>query len=57
VRVAGGPSLWQDNGLRYLKANLVRGMVKLIGNGSTKHRGHHKCKRQVNPTNYMYLDN
>jgi len=36
VRVAGDPSLWQDNGLRCLKANLVHGMVKLIGNGSTK---------------------
>jgi len=23
VRVAGGPNLWQDNGLRRLKANLV----------------------------------
>jgi len=32
MRVARGPSLWQDNGLRYLKANLVRGRVKPIGN-------------------------
>jgi len=36
VRVAGGPSLWQDNGLRRLKANLVRGRVKPIGNGSAE---------------------
>ena len=32
VRVAGGPSLWQDNGLRCLKANLVSGRVKPVGN-------------------------
>jgi len=32
VRVVGGPSLWQDNGLRCLKANLVSGREKLIGN-------------------------
>jgi len=31
VRVARGPSLWQDNGLRCLKANLVSGSVKPIG--------------------------
>jgi len=31
VRVAGDPSLWQDNGL---KANLLDGRVKPIGNGS-----------------------
>jgi len=36
VRVAGGPSLWQDNGFRRLKANLVCGRVKRIGNGSTE---------------------
>jgi len=36
VRVAGGSSLWQDNGLRRLKANLVRGRVKPIGNGSAE---------------------
>jgi len=36
VRVAGGPSLWRDNDLRCLKANLVRGRVKLIGNGSAE---------------------
>jgi len=36
VRVAGDPSLWQDNVLRCLKANLVRGRVKPIGNGSTE---------------------
>jgi len=36
VRVAGGPSLWQDNGLRCLKANLMRGWVKLIGIGSAE---------------------
>jgi len=32
VRVAGDPSLWQDNDLRRLKTNLVRGRVKLIDN-------------------------
>ena len=32
VRVVGGPSFWQDNGLRCLKANLVSGKVKPIGN-------------------------
>jgi len=32
VWVAGGLSLWQDNGLRCLKANLVSGRVKPIGN-------------------------
>jgi len=32
VRVVGGLSLWQDNGLRCLKANLVSGRVKPIGN-------------------------
>jgi len=36
VRVAGDPSLWQDNGLRRLKANLVHGRVKPIGNGYAK---------------------
>jgi len=36
VRVAGDPSLWQDNGLRRLKANLVCGRVKPIGNGSAE---------------------
>jgi len=36
VRVAEGPSLWQDNGLRCLKANLVLGRVKPIGNGSAE---------------------
>jgi len=36
VRVARGPSLWQDNGLRRLKANLVHGRVKPIGNGSAE---------------------
>jgi len=36
VRVAGGPSLWQDNGLRRVKANLVSGRVKPIGNGSAE---------------------
>jgi len=36
VRVARGPSLLQDNGLRSLKANLVRGRVKPIGNGSVE---------------------
>ena len=36
VRVAGDPSLWQDNGLRWLKANLVCGRVKPIGNGSAE---------------------
>jgi len=36
VRVAGGPSLWQNNDLRCLKANLVRGRVKPIDNGSTE---------------------
>jgi len=36
VRVAGGPSLWQDNGHRRLKVNLVCGKVKPIGNGSTE---------------------
>ncbi|QCD99517.1 hypothetical protein DEO72_LG7g799 [Vigna unguiculata] len=36
VRVVGGPSVWQDNGLRCLKANLVRGRVKPIGNGSAE---------------------
>ena len=30
VRVAGDPSLWQDNGLRCLKANLVCGRVKPV---------------------------
>jgi len=35
VRVAEGLSLWQDNGLRCLKTNLVRGRVKPIGNGFT----------------------
>ena len=33
VRVAGGSSLWHDNDLRCLKANLMRGRVKPIGNG------------------------
>jgi len=33
VKVIGGSSLWQDNGLRCFKANLVRGKVKPIGNG------------------------
>jgi len=32
VRVVGGPSLWQDNGFKCLKANLVSGRVKPIGN-------------------------
>jgi len=32
VRVVGGPSLWQDNGLRCLKVNLMSGRVKPIGN-------------------------
>jgi len=36
VRVAEGPSLRQDNGLRRLKANLVCGRVKPIGNGSVE---------------------
>ena len=36
VRVVGGPCLWQDNGLRCLKAILVRGRVKPIGNGSAE---------------------
>jgi len=36
VRVAGDPSLWQDNDLRCLKANLVRGRVKPMGNGSAE---------------------
>jgi len=36
VRVARGPSLWQDNDLRCLKANLVHGRVKAIGNGSVE---------------------
>jgi len=36
VRIAGGPSLWQDNDLRCLRANLVRGRVKPIGNGSAE---------------------
>ena len=36
VRVVGGPSLWQDNDLRCLKANLVCGWVKPIGNGSAE---------------------
>jgi len=36
VRVVGGLSLWQDNGLRCLKANIVRGRVKPIGNGSAE---------------------
>jgi len=36
VRVAGCPSLWQDNGLRCLKANLVRGKVKPTSNGSAE---------------------
>jgi len=36
VRVAGGASLWHENGLRCLKANLVRGRVKPIGNGTTE---------------------
>jgi len=36
VRVAGDPSLWQDNGLRCFKANLVGGRVKPIGNGSAE---------------------
>jgi len=36
VRVAGGPSLWQDNDLKRLKANLVCGRVKPIGNGSAE---------------------
>jgi len=36
VRVAVGPSLWQDNGPRHLKANRVRGRVKPIGNGSAE---------------------
>jgi len=34
VRVVGDPNFWQDNGLKCLKANIVRGRVKLIGNGS-----------------------
>jgi len=34
--VAGDLSLWQDNGLRCLKVNLVRGRVKPIGNGSAE---------------------
>jgi len=32
VRIAGDPSLWQDNGLRCLKANLMSGRVKPIDN-------------------------
>ena len=32
VRVAEGPVLWQDNGLRCLKTNLVSGRVKPISN-------------------------
>jgi len=32
VRVVGYPSLWQDNGLKCLKSNLVRGRVKPIDN-------------------------
>jgi len=36
VRVAGDLSLWQDNGLRCLKANLMRGRVKRIDNGSAE---------------------
>jgi len=32
VKVAKGPSLWQDNDLRCLKTNLVSGSVKPIGN-------------------------
>jgi len=34
MRVTEGPSLWQDNDLRCLKANLVCGRVKPIGNDS-----------------------
>jgi len=34
VRMAGALSLWEDNGLRCLKVNLMRGRVKPIGNGS-----------------------
>jgi len=29
-RVVGGPGLWQDNGLRCLKANLMCGRVKPV---------------------------
>jgi len=36
VRVARDLSLWKDNGLRRLKANLVCGRVKPIGNGSAE---------------------
>ncbi|QCD82368.1 hypothetical protein DEO72_LG2g2704 [Vigna unguiculata] len=36
VRVAGGLSLWHDNGLRCLKVNLVCGRVKPIDNGSAE---------------------
>jgi len=30
VKVAEGPSLWQDNDLRCFKANLVSGRVKPV---------------------------
>jgi len=36
VKVAGDPSLWQDNDLRRLKVNLVCGRVKPIGNDSAE---------------------
>jgi len=36
VKGVGSPSLWQDNDLRCLKVNLVRGRVKPIGNGSVE---------------------
>jgi len=36
MRVVGGPSLWQDNGLRWSWTNLVCGRVKPIGNGYAK---------------------
>jgi len=38
VRVAGDPSLWQDNSLKWSWANLVRGKVKPIGNDSAKQK-------------------
>jgi len=36
VGVVGGPSLWQDNSLRCLNTNLIRGRGKPIGNGSVE---------------------